>query len=326
MEVGAAVPFARSIATARRRLTRRPLESLTLTLLLVGATVSLAIGVVHPMTPDAPVGLATALIPVAVGLTVLVFAGGNRLPRPVYPAVAVVSVALNAVLLSRSQTLGGAMVTSMAFFWMTVYVACFFPAVGTVFAAFTVTAFGIAMAVTGLPAVLSPILIMGSTILVAAVVLVRASRRVRRLMEVDPLTGTLNRGALLHAAERLVGAARRRREPLAVVAVDLDGFKAVNDRWGHAAGDRMLTEVTAAWRTTLRAQDVLGRLGGDEFVLLLPGTDARGAADAVERMRAAHGAGWSAGVAMWEDGEPFETCLERADTRLYAAKAPARAA
>lgn len=326
MEVGAAVPVATPLLTARRRLTKRPLESLTLSLLLVGATVSLVIGVVHPMTPEAPVGLATALIPAAVAFTAVVFFGGNRLPRHGYALVAGLSVVLNAVLLSQSQTLGGAMVTSMAFFWMTVYVACFFPAVGTAFAWFTVAAFGIAMAVTGLPAVLSPILIMGSTILVAAAVLVRASRRVRRLMEVDPLTGTLNRGALLACAERATGAARRRGEPLAVVAVDLDGFKAVNDRWGHAAGDRMLTEVTAAWRTTLRAQDVLGRLGGDEFVLLLPDTDERGADDAVARMRAAHGAGWSAGVALWQDGERFETCLERADAALYAAKQPARAA
>lgn len=319
-------PAARSISSLRRRLTARPPESLTLALLLAGATVSLAVGVLHPMSPEAPVALGIAFLPVAIGLCAGVFVLGDRLPQWAFAAVAGLSAVLNAVLLSQSATLAGAMVTSMAFFWLTVYVAIFFPAIGTAFAGFTIAALGLAMAATGLPSILSPVLIMGSTILVAALVLVRASRTVRQLMQVDTLTGTLNRGAVLVAAEREIGVARRRREPFAVVAVDLDGFKLVNDRFGHAAGDRMLVDVSAAWRSTLRAQDVLGRMGGDEFVLLLPDTDEAGAADAVRRMRDAHDADWSAGIAVWEPGEPFDATLERADARLYAAKRPIRAA
>jgi diguanylate cyclase (GGDEF)-like protein len=321
------VPYIAHIrATAKSHLTARPPEAVVLGLLMLGATLSLALGILRPISDQAPVVLGAAMSPVALGIAVVSIVYGNRLPRWAFPLMAALAVVLNSVLVARAATNGGAMVDALAFVWLTVYVAIFFPAVAMPFTGLAAGGFGTGLLVGGLPNMLTPWLITALSLLVASFVLVRLSRQVRRLVEHDTLTGSLNRAALMAAAEREIGAARRRGEDLAVVAADLDDFKLVNDRWGHATGDRLLTEVTAAWRATLRAQDVLGRMGGDEFVLLLPDTDQRGAAEAVERMRAAHDVRWSAGIAVWRAGETFEALLERADSRLYEAKPAARAA
>jgi diguanylate cyclase (GGDEF)-like protein/PAS domain S-box-containing protein len=117
-----------------------------------------------------------------------------------------------------------------------------------------------------------------------------ANRILRRQAFLDPLTGLFNRAYLRDALEREVSRARRYETPLAVLMVDLDCFKGVNDRWGHAAGDEVLRSVAAALRAGLREGDVLARYGGDEFCALLPSTaieDARLAAGRIrERVRA----------------------------------------
>ena len=102
--------------------------------------------------------------------------------------------------------------------------------------------------------------------------------------------------------------------------IDLDGFKAVNDWRGHAAGDQMLVELAETWTTRLRRCDVIGRHGGDEFVLLLPATEAAQATRVLERLQDGSPIRWSSGVAQWRLGESFEACLSRADTNLYQAK------
>jgi diguanylate cyclase (GGDEF)-like protein len=152
-------------------------------------------------------------------------------------------------------------------------------------------------------------------------VLGRASGRLREQVATDALTGALNRGGLEDAAGRALDRARRRSEALAVAALDLDAFKAVNDREGHAVGDRLLAETATAWRGVLRSEDVLARTGGDEFVLLMPGTTSEQAQEVLARLRSAHPARWSAGVATLRQGEPLDAALRRADERLYAAKA-----
>jgi two-component system cell cycle response regulator len=161
--------------------------------------------------------------------------------------------------------------------------------------------------------------------------LVEQTRRLENQLFEDPLTRLYNRRFLLSQLGAIVSGARRHQRPMAVAMVDLDGFKAVNDRCGHETGDEVLVAAADALQRALRAEDVLGRLGGEEFLALLPDTDAEAAARAGERLRAAVAdAGGpvpvtaSVGWAVLEDGEAPDALVRRADAALYAAKAAGR--
>lgn len=117
----------------------------------------------------------------------------------------------------------------------------------------------------------------------------------------DELTGLLNRRGLVDALSLELMRHRVAGRPLAVAYLDLDGFKAINDRYGHAEGDRCLTKVAAALRVTLRPEDQLARFGGDEFVVLLPAIFR----DSVERMLA----GLCDAVAAAAEGEPWRLAV-----------------
>jgi diguanylate cyclase len=108
----------------------------------------------------------------------------------------------------------------------------------------------------------------------------------KRMATTDQLTGAPNRRAFLANAEAEVAPPRRHGRPLAVIALDVDHFKRVNDTWGHAAGDRVLVEVARQVMRTLRPGDELGRLGGEEFAVVLPESDAGQAAVVADRLRA----------------------------------------
>jgi diguanylate cyclase (GGDEF)-like protein len=298
----------------------RPPEVLALAALLGGATACLAAGVAFPMTPQAPVGLGLALIPVALGMLALTLVAGARLPRWALLAQATVAVVLNSLLVAKAHTTGGAAGDALAYVWLTAYVALFFPAASTAFTAVVAAGFGVGLLAGGLPGMLTPWIILTVTVVTLGEVLSRVSRAAQGRMVTDGLTGALNRGGLHEAAQRVTRRGRRRTGELTVAALDLDGFKEVNDRGGHATGDRLLVEAAAAWRTALRRDDVLARTGGDEFVLLLPNTSQDEAAAILARVRDAHPVAWSAGVTDWRAGDTLETCLERADQHLYAAK------
>jgi diguanylate cyclase (GGDEF)-like protein len=94
-------------------------------------------------------------------------------------------------------------------------------------------------------------------------------RRVRGLATRDSLTGTLNRVGFFEAAEAELSRARRNGAGIATLVLDFDKFKSVNDKFGHAAGDQLLTACAATMRRALRKEDLLARFGGDEFVVLL---------------------------------------------------------
>ena len=100
----------------------------------------------------------------------------------------------------------------------------------------------------------------------------------------DPLTGLWNRAYLTAALEAAWAGVRRRRTSLAFLMLDIDRFKELNDHSGHPAGDRLLEQCAAALQSTLRRSDCCGRWGGDEFYLILPDTDAVGAAHAAARL------------------------------------------
>ncbi|HWH46058.1 MAG TPA: diguanylate cyclase [Thermoleophilaceae bacterium] len=162
----------------------------------------------------------------------------------------------------------------------------------------------------------------------AAVAIERADTEaeLQELANTDDLTGLPNRRAWESELVRAVGRARRRSEPLAIALVDLDHFKAYNDERGHQAGDRILRECTAAWRATLRDDDVLARYGGEEFGVILPSCDPFRAHAVIERLRTAtpDGLTCSAGVAHWDGSEARSALVSRADAALYSAKQSGR--
>lgn len=157
------------------------------------------------------------------------------------------------------------------------------------------------------------------------------------LAERDPLTGLYNRrvfGQRLHAE---IARAQRSGQGFAVVSIDLDHFKQINDRHGHPMGDQVLCLLAGLVRDSVRAQDVAARLGGEEFALLLPATDAAGAVALAERLKAELAAAqiplaeggaltvtFSAGVALWRAEADEASMLRDVDRALYRAKAAGR--
>jgi diguanylate cyclase (GGDEF)-like protein len=146
----------------------------------------------------------------------------------------------------------------------------------------------------------------------------------------DPLTGLHNRRAFWSACGREVERCRRFGEPFTLAYLDVDRFKGVNDRHGHAVGDQLLLTIAAALGEDLRQLDMVARLGGDEFALLLPGTHAFGAKKALERLRERlQSADWrrrydvdfSLGclTVEWAPAE-VDTVIQRADQLMYEIK------
>jgi diguanylate cyclase (GGDEF)-like protein len=173
--------------------------------------------------------------------------------------------------------------------------------------------------------------------LAAQVVVALENARLHRMVErqamVDSLTGLANRRSLEETLRSELARAARFADSVSVVLADLDDFKQVNDLYGHAAGDDVLTAFAEALRSTVRESDVAGRWGGEEFALVLPGTDAAGGARLAERARAAIQASQvempngdlcsvtaSFGVAAFPDSRELVEILAAADAALYEAK------
>jgi diguanylate cyclase (GGDEF)-like protein len=153
-------------------------------------------------------------------------------------------------------------------------------------------------------------------------------RRTRELAATDSLTGLANHRAFRDQLDARLSEARRHGASFAILFCDLDRFKQVNDRHGHAVGDLVLHRVAAAVRSTARVEDVVGRYGGDELALLLPGTGRFGALDLARRLREAvreAGSGMdidlTVGVAIFpDDAGDLESLIARADAAMYAGK------
>lgn len=161
----------------------------------------------------------------------------------------------------------------------------------------------------------------------------RLQSHLENMANTDSLTGLSNRQSFLHRAEKEFVRARRYTRPLSAVMIDVDHFKAINDRYGHAVGDVVLREVSAICQYSLRGSDLLGRIGGEEFVLLLPDTPQSNAIFVAERMREqlaktpikidglVLNTTASFGVASMIDADiNFNSMLERADEAMYHAK------
>jgi diguanylate cyclase (GGDEF)-like protein len=146
----------------------------------------------------------------------------------------------------------------------------------------------------------------------------------RRLARTDNLTGALNRRAFIEQLEFAVGLASRDGQPFALVYIDLDDFKQVNDVHGHTEGDRVLRTVAQTCADSVRRTDVVARLGGDEFALLLRGADRAGAEGVIAKSRQTLAAAFRsqrAGVTCSIGGVIFEGAPRSVEAAIQAADA-----
>ncbi|MCM8595451.1 EAL domain-containing protein [Accumulibacter sp.] len=163
-----------------------------------------------------------------------------------------------------------------------------------------------------------------------------AEASIQRLAHYDPLTGLPNRSLLDERFRHDLSRAHRGREPLALMFLDLDRFKNINDSLGHRVGDELLIQVGQRLRHAIRDEDTVSRLGGDEFILVLPKTDADGAAHVAAKLLEITAPPYrieqheltvtaSVGIAMYPaDGDSFEVLSMCADTAMYRAKQSGR--
>lgn len=164
----------------------------------------------------------------------------------------------------------------------------------------------------------------------------RVDEQIQRLAYHDPLTGLPNRSLLTDRATQALSLAQRNAAPVALMYMDLDRFKQINDTLGHRIGDQLLINIAARLLSAVRDCDTVSRQGGDEFVLVLPGTTAEGAAHVAEKVRRLIAESMtieghemalttSIGIAMFpDDGQDFEALLRAADLAMYRAKQEGR--
>ena len=177
------------------------------------------------------------------------------------------------------------------------------------------------------------IYVIGSAVLLVAMMKERSESRYSQAADTDVLTGLPNRRAFQAMAARILERARHDGTPVAIIICDLDHFKAVNDTYGHAVGDRVLKVFAIAARQAIRPNEFIARIGGEEFAAIFPGASAQASCASAQRIREAFGAAAetvdehkvaatvSIGVAIAEEGNvPLETLMEAADAALYRAK------
>jgi diguanylate cyclase (GGDEF)-like protein len=183
------------------------------------------------------------------------------------------------------------------------------------------------------PLLIAPIAMVIAVAMMQTVVM-RSDVETRQQAVIDPLTGMLNRKALEGRIAELRQQSQITGAPVGVLIGDLDHFKTINDRFGHAEGDAVLKDVAYALRRALRAFDLVYRIGGEEFLVLLPGADLTATADIAEGLRAAvaerplgngQNVTISLGISASSDGSwDYTDLFKQADEALYAAKAAGR--
>ena len=149
----------------------------------------------------------------------------------------------------------------------------------------------------------------------------RFKRRLEREAITDSLCNVWNRRGFEYLLSKAVAVAERNERPLALVYLDIDNFKAINDGRGHVVGDQMLRSFARDIDERIRTEDVFARFGGDEFALLLIDCDARQARESAERLRnEVFTPTWSYGIAQWQPGETPKEFISRADLSMLADK------
>ncbi len=309
-------------ALARRMTLDRPAIAWSLALLFLFKGLVCLATVAFPISTRESTGLVAVVGTLAIAAGCCVWLAGNRIPLLGFELLAASGSLVTSALITHASTHGAMMLAAFQYPWIAIYAAHFFSrravnAQGLVIS----VGFGAGLLLSGLPHVAIYWLVVTVTIWSICILLGNLSESVRRQVGTDHLTGLLNRSGFLAAATRERALANRTGSPLCVAVIDLDDFKQVNDRAGHAAGDEVLATLARGWRERMRPSDILGRQGGDEFVLLLPCTGPTGAEAALKRLSSDDDpVSWSVGTSEWTAGESLEAALARADERLYEAK------
>jgi diguanylate cyclase (GGDEF)-like protein len=296
------------------------------------------IGLVQALLPG---GQDFSLVPPVVALffVALLLRFGRRLPVPAMIALGPIGAAMIGLALATTPEGGDG---AILYVWPVLWEAYFFGRRGTIL---IIGWIGVvhAAVLLSLPAAMASmdrwLDVMVSIIVVGAVVDVLAGRNEELLAQLsgearmDRLTGIFNRRGFDERAAVELARARREKASLAIIAFDLDHFKAVNDNFGHAAGDRVLARLGALLKAEARDSDVVARIGGEEFVALLPRANAGDAHSFAERIRislASHddptapSVTVSAGAVSTQAPGHVEPLLKRADIALYEAKLEGR--
>jgi diguanylate cyclase (GGDEF)-like protein len=319
--------WATSAATPLRSLVRRltvgrPAIAWALALLFVFKGLIALTSALFPISATEPVVLVgtTGALGIVAGFLVWLFA--TRISLLGFELLAAAGALATSTLISRANTHGGMMLAAFAYPWIAIYAAHFFPRRAVNAQGLLISVgFGVGLALSHLSHVAIYWVVVTVTIWSICILLGNLSESLRRQVSTDYLTGLLNRSGFLTAALRERALANRTGAQLTVAVIDLDGFKQVNDRAGHAAGDRLLADLARSWCERMRPGDILARHGGDEFVLLLPSTGPSGAEAVLRRLRRVEDpVEWSIGISEWLPGEDLDPPLARADERLYEAK------
>jgi diguanylate cyclase (GGDEF)-like protein len=270
-------------------------------------------------------GILTTVVLAAMGAVTLAAFGERFGPGPTHAVTAT-----GTLLIGACQVLAGGgsptAMYAMLYIWVVLHASLFFSR-AAVAGHLVLTTLVHALALVWLDdlgTVAPQLALTLGTQVAAAIVVTSLAATQRRLAETDSLTGLGNRRVVERALEWSISRSRRAPgSPTFVAVLDLDGFKAFNDRRGHVAGDNVLIETAAAWERLLRPTETLARTGGDEFMLVLAGCRREDAERVLHRMVAATAGDLrcSAGLARWDGTESATALTERADRALYIAKA-----
>lgn len=286
-----------------------------------GALLS-TVAIVLPGWPEAHrAGIAVTVLLAAAGAGILI-----RFAEHVSPMVCHAFLTGGTVLIAACQVLAGsagATTYALLYVWVALHAALFFgPRSVAGQLALCTIAQAAALLQLGDHTSLAPQLALTlGTQGAASVIVGSLATRLRHLAATDALTGVGNRRKIQEAIPAALGSSVS-KQPVCLAVLDLDGFKQVNDRLGHAAGDRILVEAAAAWQDLLRPGDTLFRTGGDEFMVVLTDCGINEAERIVQRLLISTPAGVSccAGLAEWDGHESDDSLTVRADRALYAAK------
>jgi diguanylate cyclase (GGDEF)-like protein len=306
---------------------RRPAIVWSLSLLFLFKGFVGVLAAFYPISASEPVMMVGGVGAIAVLCAATIWLVGWRIPLLGFELIAATGSIIASWLVAQSATHGGMMVAAFAYPWIAIYSAHFFPRRGVIVQGVLMSVgFSVGLLLSGLSDIVVYWTIVVATIWSICIVLGNLSEHMRLQAGTDHLTGLLNRNGFQIAALRERALADRTGSPLTLAVLDLDGFKQINDREGHAAGDRLLAGLGRAWRARVRPGDILARHGGDEFVLLLPATTSTGAEAVLDRLRDDQDpVGWSVGVSEWQTGESLEVPMARADGYLYGVKSAQRA-
>jgi diguanylate cyclase (GGDEF)-like protein len=297
----------------------------------VGSAIS-AVSIVAPHQPQLETGGLAFVVACSALLTAILLTIGARLPGwTVHLWTASGTAIVTFGLLFNGERQGGAAGgDEMYYLWITLYAAYYLSRWATaahialMAAAYTAALIEIDPGPIGPSRWLTTIGLATGSAVVVRLLSERVDRLVAELRlaaSTDPLTGLLNRRAFGQRLGHELARARRTGEAFATLLIDVDHFKQINDRHGHAAGDAALVDLAAVLGRELREVDSVARIGGDEFAILLPATGVTGARATAERLAAASGIPISVGAAVYGiDGHTGDELARAADAALYAAK------